>query len=229
MIIRIGLQANPITRLVLICNQEIGLTPLFRKVLFLLAFTTISISGCASTSAGSSSKSNQTSFGNFLVVAVAGNYNSRAQFERATVSGLKKQGASASTYHSLVSGNNPITPDEVRAAVQSGNFDALLVTRVLDTQTDLKVNKDREESDAAPIGGKFVNLFRYNYTDYENPGSIDLKTTVTLATELYSAATEEVVWSMEQTSKGETNMGLLIDETAAAIVTRMSDDDLIRR
>ena len=205
------------------------MTTLSRIVPALLAFVTIFTSGCAATGADSGPQTDDASFSNFLVVAVAGNYNSRAQFERATVSELRGKNASASTYHSLVSGNNPITPDDVRNAVRSGNFDALLVTRVLDTQTDLKVYKDREESDATPIGGKFVNLFRYDYTDYKNPGSIDLKTTVTLATELYSAATEEVVWTMEQTSKGETNMGLLIDETAAAIVTRMSDDDLIRR
>ncbi len=91
----------------------------------------------------------------------------------------------------------------------------------------MKVNKDREETDATPIGGKFVNLFRYNYTDHKNPGSVDLKTSVTLATELYSVATEEIVWSMEHSSKGETNLGLLIDKTAATIVTRMGRDDLI--
>jgi len=201
----------------------------FRKGSFLLALAAVVANGCAATGADSGPQMDETSFSNFLVVAVAGNYNSRAQFERATVSELRKKNASASTYHSLVSGNNPITPDEVRAAVKSGNFDAVLVTRVLDTQTDLTVNKDREETDATPIGGKLVNLFRYNYSDYKNPGSVDLKTSVTLATELYSVTTEEIVWSMEQTSKGETNLGLLIDETAATVVKRLDRDDLISR
>jgi hypothetical protein len=201
----------------------------FRKGSFLLALAAVVANGCAATSSHSGPDMDETSFSNFLVVAVAGNYNSRAQFERATVSGLRQQGASASTYHSLVSGDNPITPDEVRAAVKSGAFDAVLVTRVLDTQTDLTVNKDREETDATPIGGRLVNLFRYDYTDYENPGTIDLKTSVTLATELYNVTTEEIVWSMEQTSKGETNLGLLIDETAATVVDRLDRDDLISR
>jgi len=201
----------------------------FRKGSFLLAFVTIFTSGCAATGADSGPQMDETSFSNFLVVAVAGNYNSRAQFERATVSELRKKNASASTYHSLVSGNKPITPDDLRTAARSGNFDAVLVTRVLDTQTDLKVIEDREETDATPIGGKLVNLFRYNYSDYKNPGSVDLKTSVTLATELYSVTTEEIVWSMEQTSKGETNLGLLIDETAATVVKRLDRDDLISR
>ncbi len=203
------------------------MTRLFRNVLFLPALVAVLARGCATTGADSGPAVDDASFSNFLVIAVAGNYNSRAQFERVTVSELRREHAAASTYHSIVSGNKPITPEEVRAAVQSGDFDAVLVTRVLDTQTDMKVNKDREETDATPIGGKFVNLFRYDYNDYKNPGSVNLKTSVTLATELYSVTTEEIVWSMEHSSKGATNLGLLIDETAAKIVTRMGRDDLI--
>ncbi len=203
------------------------MTPLSRISFFLLAFVTVFASGCATKSTQSGPGTDDASFSNFLVIGVAGDYDSRAQFERVTVSELRGKHASASAYHSIVRGNNPITPDEVRAAVKSGNFDAVLVTRVLNTQTDLKVNEDREEIDATPIGGRLVNLFRYDYTDYKNAGSIDLKTSVILASELYSAATEEIVWSMEHSSKGGTNLGLLIDETAATIVTRMARDKLI--
>ncbi|MDH3614101.1 MAG: hypothetical protein OES10_12540 [Gammaproteobacteria bacterium] len=203
------------------------MTALSRKVLFTFTFASLLASGCAATSTDSRPDMREASFSNFLVIGVAVDYNARAQFERATVSELRRKGASASTYHSVVAGNKPITPDNIRTAVQSGNFDAMLVTRVLATQTDAKVQKDREEIDATPIGGRLVNLFRYDYTDYKNPGSIDLKTDVALATELYSAATEEIVWSMESSSKGETNLGLLIDETAATIVNRLDRDNLI--
>jgi len=203
------------------------LTALSRKVLFTIAFASLLASGCAATSTDSRPDMRDTSYSNFLVIGVAGDYNARAQFERATASELRRKGAAASTYYSVVGGNKPITPDNIRTAVQSGNFDAMLVTRVLATQTDAKVQKDREEIDATPIGGRLVNLFRYDYTDYKNPGSIDLKTSVDLATELYSAATEEIVWSMESSNKGETNLGLLIDETAATIVKRLDRDNLI--
>ena len=36
-------------------------------------------------------------FGNFLVVGIAGDYQNRSQFERALVSQLRKKGAAAST------------------------------------------------------------------------------------------------------------------------------------
>ena len=44
---------------------------------------------------------------------------------------------------------------------------------------------------------------------------------------MYSATSEEIIWSMEQTSKGEISVGVLIDKTAAVVVNRLQRDDLI--
>lgn len=196
---------------------------------FLAALASLAIAtGCSSQSLTSGDTGGNTSvYSHFLVIGVAGDYDSRAQFERATVAELRSKGASASAYHTIVKGNRPITPDEVHGAVTTADFDAVLVTRVLDTEVDLKVKQRREETDARPIGDRLVNLFRYNYTDYSNPGSIDVKTDVTFAVDLYSAATEEIVWSNEFSSGGETNLGLLIDKTAASVVKKLDRADLI--
>jgi len=199
-----------------------------RQLLFSLIPIAIFVSGCATTSATVADPDlTNGSYSNFLVIGVAGDYTSRAQFEREVVSDLRGKGASASAYYSIVEGNKPINADDIRAAVQSGNFDSVLVTRVLDTQQELKVNEQRAETGATPIGGQLVNLFRYDYTDYESPASIDLKTSVTLASELYNVETEEIVWTMEQTSKDEINVGVLIDKAATAFVERLDRDDLI--
>ena len=194
----------------------------------LLTVTAVFASGCTTTST-TDTGSGRMSFSNFLVIGIAGDYNSRAQFERELTGDLRRAGAAASTYYSIIGSNKPITPDAVRTAVQSGDFDAILVTRVLDKQVDLKVQKDRTETDATPIGGRFVNLFRFNYTDYSKPGAIDLKTSVTFAIELYDVATEEIVWSMESSSRGETNLGLLIDRTAESIAKRLQRERLIKQ
>lgn len=168
-------------------------------------------------------------YGSFLVIGIAGDYDGRAQFERELVSLLRRQGASATTYYSVVGSNQPITRDSVREALQTGDFDAIVVTRVLDEQTDIKIKKSREGTDASTIGGRFFNLFRSDYTDYKIPGSIDLTTRIVFATELYDAATEEVVWSAESSSKGETNEGLLITRTAETVVSRLKREKAIEK
>ena len=167
-------------------------------------------------------------FRNFLVIGIVGDYNSRAQFERQVVSELRQRNAYATTYYSIVGSNQPISRDSIRSAVQSSDFDAILVTRVLDTDVDLKVSKSREETDATPIGGRIINLFRSNYTDFKIPGAVDLNTRVTFTTELYSAAAEEIVWSIESSSGRESNLGLLIDRTAESIVSRLDREGAIR-
>jgi hypothetical protein len=170
-----------------------------------------------------------SSFAKFLVIGISGDYDTRVQFERATVAELRRKGAAASTYYSIVAGNNPVAKEDVLAAIQTQGFDAVLVMRALDANVDLEVKKSRTEVDATTIGGGFVNLFRSDYTDYTTPGSLDLSTSVVLAIELYSAATEDIVWSMDHTTKSETNLGLLIDDIAAKIAKRLDRKKLIQK
>ena len=189
------------------------------------------LSACAGSTSGTNavSDSGGPPFGNFVVIGIAGDYNSRAQFERQLAGELRRAGAAATMYYSIIGSNKPITPDDVRAAVESGDFDAILVTRILDTNVDLKVKKDRTVTDARTIGDRFVNLFRFNYTDYSKPGAVDLKTSITFAIEVYDVKTEEIVWSMDSSSRGETNLGLLIDRTAENIAKRLKRERLIKQ
>ena len=204
-------------------------SPLIIKTVALLLTALLAGCGTTATTSDDTGTSGGPPFGNFLVIGISGDYNSRAQFERQLVGELRRLGAAARAYHAVIGSNQPITPDSVRSALETESFDAVLVTRVLDTDIDVSVKKDREATDATPIGGRILNLFRYDYTDYSNPGQIDLKTKVSFAIELYDVSTEEIVWSMESSSRGEENLGLLIDRTAESIARRVSREKLIRR
>lgn len=199
---------------------------LIKTVALLLAAL---LTGCGTTSTTSDDTGGGPPFGNFLVIGISGDYNSRAQFERQLVGEIRRLGAAAQAYHAVIGSNQPITPDSVRSALDADAFDAVLVTRVLDSDIDVRIKKDRAATDATPIGGRILNLFRYNYTDYSNPGQIDLTTKVSFAIELYAATAEEIVWSMESSSRGEKNLGLLIDRTAETIAKRLSREKLIYR
>ena len=98
---------------------------------------------------------------------------------------------------------------------------------MLDGDVEMKVKKSRTEIDATPIGGRIVNLFRSDYTDYKTPGSIDFATNALLAVEFYSADAEEIVFSFDHQTKKDTNLGLLIDQTAETIVRRIDREGLL--
>lgn len=198
--------------------------PLLAAILF--------AAGC--TSSGTTQSQNypdrdNASFSNFLVIGIAGNYDSRAQFERTVVSGLRFRGSSASAYYVVAGGNKPITREAVKNAIDSGGFDAVVVTRVLDRDEDVSVKDTVTGTKATTKGGSLVNLFRYDYEDMDEPMSLDIKSQATFSVELYSAASEEMVWSFELVSSRSDNVGKIVDETAATVVNRLERDDLIAR
>lgn len=192
-----------------------------------LVVTGVLMAACAGTSETTIPANKSSGFSNFVVIGIAGNYDSRAQFERRVVSQLRARGASASTWHSVIGGDEPVVKEDVIAAVNEHGFDAVLAVRRLDGDVELKVTRSRAETDATPVGGRVVNLFRSDYTDYTTPGSVDIATQATLAVELYDAQTEAIVFSFDHETRQETDLGLLIDETAAAIVKRIDRKKLI--
>ncbi len=197
----------------------------------MLASFSILLAACAASTRVAKTYSDDayanSSFSNFLVIGVAGNYNSRTQFERAVVSGLRAEGASASPYYSVVQGNEPISRDAVLEAVQSGSFDAVLVTRVLGQQTDVDVQSGSAATKASTIGGSPINFFRYDYEELNEPQSINFNTTVVLETELFSSIDEKMIWAIQLSSTDAAGVGVLIDNTATSIVSRLRRDGLI--
>lgn len=187
----------------------------------------VGLAGCAGTSSVTTSSVTSEQFENVLVITIAGDYNTRAQFERTIVSNIRRTGASAAAWYSVAGGNKPVDKEGVSAAIDEQRFDAVLAIRRLDGDVEMKVKKSRTEIDATPIGGRIVNLFRSDYTDYKTPGSIDLATEALLAVELYSADSEEIVFAFDHQTRKETNLGLLIDQTAETIVKRIDREGLL--
>ncbi len=204
----------------------------FRKDMFLLLAAMLITTGCASNSTSSTysdpSKAGEA-YNNFLVIGVAGDYNSRAQFERSVVSGIKALGASASAYHVAVGGNKPLTREFVREAVARGAFDAVVVTRVIDRDADVSVKSTVTGTKVTRKEGGVLDLFRYDYEELDEPISLTVDMKITFATELYSAASESLVWSSESTGPRADHIGELIDNTADSVVTQIRRAGLVSR
>jgi hypothetical protein len=199
------------------------------KVLLLIAVSVVA-TGCAATSTTSASPDlAKVSYSNFLVIGVAGDYTNRAYFERSVVSGIRAKGSSASAFHVVAGGNKPVTRETVKDAIDAGGFDAVLVTRVLDTDSDLDVKGPVTGTKVTRKDGAMMNLFRYDYEDLDEPMSLEVKTKVNIATELYSAASEQKVWSIDSVSSATENIGQLIEDAAENVVKRLDRDDLISR
>jgi len=169
----------------------------------------------------------QAGFNNVLVIAVADDYEARAQFERQVVSGIRTTGASATAYYTVVGNNPPITRSDVQNAVQSRSFDAVLFTRVAKQGSTVAVKGSAPDAQATVRGGNVVDLFRYDYEEFNEPDRVEISSSVTLITELYAAANEQKVWAIESTSSNYTEIAQLIDAEVKTIVARLKKDRMV--
>jgi len=205
----------------------------FPSIQIATLLTALLASACASSpaSSGGASSTNQgaTAFGNFLVVAIADNYTNRAQYERTLVSLLKVKGASATAYYQAIGGNKPVDRDAVREVLAANSYDAVLVTRVLNTASQAELKSGSAAAKVTRREDRPLDFFRYDYEELDEPGSLEIRTEAMLASQLYRANDENVVWSMETSSKGADNIGQIIDEVAEKVVNRLRRDGHIAK
>ena len=205
----------------------------FPSIRIATLFAVMLSSGCATAPASSGGESSpgqgETAFGNYLVLAIADNYNNRAQFERTVVSKLKAENAEATAYYVAAGGNTPVDKDAVADVLATGDYDALLVTRVLAAASEAEIKPGSAAAKATRRDGGPLDFFRYDYEELDEPAALELSTEATLSVELYRATDTTRVWSTELTSKDESNIGAMIDDVADKVVTRLARDRRISR
>lgn len=197
-----------------------------------VAIAALSLVACATSSTSNVYQDSSlagTSYSNFLIIGVAGNYNSRAQFEREVVTRLQSRGLKAAAFHAVVGGDKPVDRESIRQALEGKSFDAVVLTRVLGTNVQGKLTEPATGTKVTRKEGNPLNLFRYDYEDLEDQPSLTTNTSVNTRTDLYSAAEGTLVWSMEANGKTFDNVGELIDSVADTVVKRLQHDGLLAR
>ena len=192
------------------------------------------ITGCASPG----SKINQVlqhpdyreaGFSNVLVIAVAADYDARAQFERQVVSAIRATGASATAYYTVIGRNPPVTSSDVNNAVRARNFDAVLMTRIEQQDNQVAVKGSAPDAQARRRDGNVIDLFRYDYEEFNEPERVEINSSIVLVTEMYAAREQKKVWAIESTSFNYADIYQLINSEVETIVGRLNKDRMIGR
>ena len=137
------------------------------------------------------------------------------------MSGLKAEGLQARSWNALVTSGSVPSRDEVLALVKEQDFDAVVVTRVLDTERDIEMRSGVTGAKIKRKESGFMKLFRYDYEEFHEPVELTVNTEVDLVTELYSLATDEMVWSTETRPPKSDNVAALVDGSAKVIVGKL--------
>jgi hypothetical protein len=145
------------------------------------------------------------------------------------VSGLRAEGIDAKAYSLVVGGGKLPTREDVLAAISEHGFDAVAVTRVLDVTADAEMRDAVTGTKVTRKDSGFMKLFRYDYEEIGDPIDLTVQTQVEFVTELYSSASEELVWSSETKAPKSDNVAALIDESARLVVRKLKRSGKLAR
>ncbi|MFQ6004722.1 MAG: hypothetical protein ACE5OQ_04390 [Woeseia sp.] len=204
-----------------------------RAILFEAAGFILVIAGCAAPSAivkktFDDPTYTESSYSDILVIGVAGGYSDRAAFERAMVSRIKAEGADAAAYYTVVGRNQPITRDLVSNIVRSRDFDAVLLCRLISQQADVSTEGGASQTKVTrKPATRAIDLFRYDYEELADPGTVSVLKPVTISSEFFHSADERRMWAIESTIDDVDNIGQIIEAAADIIMDKLKQDNLI--
>ncbi len=112
-------------------------------------------------------------------------------------------------------------------AVKGTGADAVVVTRLVNREVTAEEVDARTGLKTQRKEGGLVNLFRYDYNEYEEPAYIVAKNDATLSTEIYKATQGDMVYKMQSTIIDKDSIYDVIEEASEAIVRRLRRDGLV--
>ena len=200
------------------------------KRVWVAAFALMLTWGCATKTTTNFSQSyrnpgyEDTVFKRLLVIAVASNPDSRKSFEDALASAIAGQGGTAAPSYTLLPDGEQVSEEQLYEVIQREGVDGVVLTRLLGVEQDTsytppkKYNKPRTRYYPAGPGwgygyGGYYGWYGTTYAAVHEPGKLDKSSTLKLETNLYSVATNDLVW----TGQSETIDPESIDAARASI------------
>jgi hypothetical protein len=156
----------------------------------------------------------------------------RRYFEKEIVKQLSGRGITAIASTSLMNTKTPVIRQTFIDMVNSQGSDAVLVTQLMSLDTKSKVKDARPESTYKVSSTYYFNVWEVELMEFVGPQDLQLKHSIILSTQLYSASTHEPVWAIESNTKLTRNynnrgdISFIVDE-AKAITRYLSRDGLL--
>jgi hypothetical protein len=162
----------------------------------------------------------QVRFDNVLIISVAGDFASRAQFERGIAAVFSGDDSAATAYYTVVGRNPQVSRNAIHNAVRARRFDAVLFVRLKGQDIPGAVAN-------RPTGSAF-NLFLYDYVEFNAASGFKRDSTATFVSELYVADSEKKIWAIESLMFEHDSAEQVIESQVKAIAEQLRKDRLIR-
>lgn len=166
-------------------------------------------------------------FGNYLVVAIAGDIDTRRSFEDQIVDRIRDAGASATAAYTKTGAKTELLQEEVDAAAREASADAMLITHIVSVDTSIEMQEGRVDIMAECREGNLEDYFLYDYEVLKVPDTVRVAHTVIAVTNLYDSGSGQRLWTIQSTCFEKATMHEVLAEEAKAIVNQLRFDRLI--
>jgi len=204
----------------------------------LLSLVTVILAACSSgpqiTRLQPLSESADAPYRNILVVSLFESFDARRYLDQEIVNQLSARGVKAVAMTSLTKSTTPVNRDTVVKLVERINADSVLVTQLTSLETSTKAKDANPQATYNFRPTYYYNVYSVELTEYTEPDYLEFEHTLALATDLFSAESQQKVWAIASESKIKESLehyrdySKIVDE-AEAIVHTMAQDKLIAR
>jgi hypothetical protein len=213
----------------------VTITFLWQRILLYFATAAV-LAACATgpqiTKIQEVSRSADTPYRKILVIGLFSSFGSRKKFEKQVVTQLSERGTDAVASTSMMDTKTPVTRQTFLAMVDEIDADAVLVTQIADAESKTAMKDMSPQATYNVRPTYYYNVWDVELTEYKEPQNIEVKSSLILATQLFSVLNQESVWAIESKIKvvqeGDPgrNYTYYLDE-ARAIAAHLSSDGLI--
>jgi hypothetical protein len=149
---------------------------------------------------------------NIMVLSLNQSDKSRRLFEDGFVKPLKQRGIQSSGSYKLLSSNEDLNKEKVKAAIAGSDIDGVLVLR------EVKITKEASYQRSTTAGNR-SDFYAYigRYGPSYDPVTVE-DTVVHLETNLYAVDGEQLVWSGKTESFNPSDVNTLLTEMAEKIL-----------
>ena len=167
-------------------------------------------------------------FSELFIIGVGADETARRLFEDTFAKAIATKGAAAQASWGHLPQTEQLTEEQIRGAIDGGDFDGVLITRLLSVdEAEEYVPPTTHTVPSSYYGYGYYGYYGTSYAVVHEPGYYKTNTTFRLETNLYSVATSDLVWSGQSETLNPESLTAVIESMTAAVASKLKNEGLI--
>jgi len=133
----------------------------------------------------------------FLVISLLPSFDARRYLEKELVTQLAELGSDAVASTTMMDTRTPVTRETFVAMVEKIGADGVILSQLVHVDSTATLKDARPQATYNFRPTYYYNVWSVDLTEYVKPPGLEIATELVLATQVFSVATQESVWTME--------------------------------